>query len=303
MASLPSHRTLYDDWQFRRDQLFLRSGGIESYRQIQLRVLDFLLRRYRNAPEAKRPVPAALSGEVHVNDRAIVVHHHLAFGGRAKASSSAEARLHIKAALERMYSAERAQEPDSAVCPDKGAVEGDTQRQDPDPLRLKLCHSDPVERILGTVEIGEHGTLRDIGLLCDLLALPPAGDEHPRERAALSHAIARLAGLTSADFDLTDVLPPPTPATDDWICSKCDEVVPAGFDVCRSCGTTFDGKVNGWICSNCEEVVPTNFDVCWSCGTTIGGKENPTFSGVSEENGADRRATGRADRRGGDRRE
>ncbi|MCA9268692.1 MAG: hypothetical protein KDA41_09490, partial [Planctomycetales bacterium] len=49
--SLP---TLYDDWQARRDLLLQTPDRIDALRQIQLRVLEFLLRRYRDAPQAKR---------------------------------------------------------------------------------------------------------------------------------------------------------------------------------------------------------------------------------------------------------
>ena len=51
----PSTRTLYDDWLARRAQLAAAGGGAADWRAVELRLLDFLLRRYRDSPEAARP--------------------------------------------------------------------------------------------------------------------------------------------------------------------------------------------------------------------------------------------------------
>lgn len=32
-----------------------------------------------------------------------------------------------------------------------------------------------------------------------------------------------------------------------------------------------------WICPGCQEEVPANFDVCWNCGTTFEGNRDPSF--------------------------
>ena len=68
-------------------------------------------------------------------------------------------------------------------------------------LRMRLCDSDPVGRLLTVARLGEIGTLHDIGLFLDLLALPISNDEHPRERAAMLHAMQRLAGLVTEPFN------------------------------------------------------------------------------------------------------
>ena len=62
---------------------------------------------------------------------------------------------------------------------------------------------------LAALQLGERGGLDDIGLLSDLLSSPASLDEHPRERAALLHAMQRLSGTTTETFDLTGVLAPP----------------------------------------------------------------------------------------------
>ena len=75
-----------------------------------------------------------------------------------------------------------------------------------------MCDRDPVVRIQAALELGEIGDLDDIGLLSDLLSLPPCPDEHPRERESLLHAMQRLSGATKERFDLSGVLPVPEDA-------------------------------------------------------------------------------------------
>ena len=258
--------TLYEDWQFRRSRLLQTPGGDDAYRQIQVRILNFLLHRYRNAPEARRTVPTPLTAELWIDDRAIIVHHHLARGGTPTRSSPEQAHRFIKSVLERMYSAERSDSPFPFSTTEELA-----QRLDSDTIRHQLCHCDSIQRILAAVELSEHGTLDDISLFCDLLKLPPAADEHPRERAAMAHAIARLAGVTSTDFDLTDIIPPPSEEEGHATCSN----IPRGEPTEKSPG------FNDWKCSKCGESVPGSFETCWSCGTTVDGQEDPTFSAPS----------------------
>ena len=76
MNSSYSERTLYDDWKARRDRLAAvvdKSG----YDRVQIQLLEYLLGRYEGSPEAqqKRRLPS-LPG-VMVNERAIIVHHHV----------------------------------------------------------------------------------------------------------------------------------------------------------------------------------------------------------------------------------
>jgi hypothetical protein len=60
-------------------------------------------------------------------------------------------------------------------------------------------------------KLGEVGTLDDVGLLSDLLALAPSDEQHPLERAAMAHSMQRLAGVVSEPFDLSGVVSLPTP--------------------------------------------------------------------------------------------
>src|SRR5262245_37786963 len=77
MTTATDQRSLYDDWQLRRQRLLADRDGIEQYRRMQLRLLDYLLERYHDAPEAQQAARFPMPGDVRFNQRAIVVHHHL----------------------------------------------------------------------------------------------------------------------------------------------------------------------------------------------------------------------------------
>jgi hypothetical protein len=199
-------RTLYDDWQARRERLSSSPGGRAEYRAVAIRLLDYLLRRYRDSPEAGRPAIFPLSKGTFINHRAIVVHHHLGRGTIPTISNRQEAYAHVRAILARLWTpvsdAEAADEgiPKFVVPPKIDPVEA---------VREKMCDVDPAVRIHAALELGELGGLDDIGLLSDLLSLPISLDEHPKEREALLHAMQRLSGTTAEAFDLTGVPPLP----------------------------------------------------------------------------------------------
>ena len=250
MASLDCLRTLYEEWQLRRDRLLQTSPSNDLYRRSQLRILDYLLRRYHNSPEARRMVASPRLADFNMNDRALIVHQHLARRDGPTVSTTAEAGLRIKAALERMYSTETTE---SQVADPSGPHS--SRSQELEHLYLRLCHLEGRQRVFAAIAIGELGTLEDIGLFCDLLALPPDREEHPRERAALSHALARLAGVTSARFEMGErTAPGPQP-------NEAEDL----------------NETNNWICGKCRESVPAHFEICWSCGTSLDGVEDPRF--------------------------
>jgi hypothetical protein len=196
-------RTLYDDWQARRGRL-AAAGEEADYRAVELRLLDYLLRRYQGSPEAARPARFPLPTSVFVNHRAIVVHHHLGRGVIPTITNAEEARAHVRSIVARMQTP-----PAADVAPDQAAPAWLTPLED-DPietLRMNLCDADPAVRIRAALQLGECGDLDDIGLLSDLLALPVAPDELPREREALLYAMQRLAGESTEEFDLSGILP------------------------------------------------------------------------------------------------
>ena len=195
-------RTLYDDWQSRRQRLAEAAGGEADYRAVELRLLDYLLRRYQGSPEAARPARFPLPTGTFVNHRAIVVHHHLGRGVIPTITNAQEAQTRVQAIVARMQTppaAGREQAVASwAVAPEDDPVEM---------ARMNLCNADPAERIHAALELGESGNLDDIGLLSDLLSLPIGPDEHPRERAALLYAMQCLSGGATEPFDMTGVPP------------------------------------------------------------------------------------------------
>lgn len=246
--------TLYDDWKARRERLEEMPYWAGDYGAVERRLLDFLLRRYRDAPEAARPARFPLGTGLHVNRRAIVVFHHLWQDRVPKVTSAAEAQDRVRTIVGRM--ARPAPSDDAAG--DLGPALGEPPPpEDPaDVYRRWLCDPDPVVRMTAAVRLGKRGSLDDVGLLSDLLALPPGDDEHPAERRVLVHTMRRLAGIEHAPFDLASILPK-------------SESAPA--------------EPPDWKCPKCGADVPVDFDVCWSCGTTADGQEDPTFRRVDDE--------------------
>jgi hypothetical protein len=200
--------TLYDDWRARREKLSCAPGEPTEYRAIEIRLLDYLLRRYKDSPEAAQPALFPLPKSAFINHRAIIVHHHLGRGSIPTISNRHEAYVHVRSMIEHMWippeneSASAAdEETPSFIKPPKiDPVEA---------VREKLCDADSAVRVRAAVKLGEIGTLDDIGFLSDLLSLPYSLDEHPKERAALLHAMQRLSGTTKDEFDLTGVPPAP----------------------------------------------------------------------------------------------
>jgi hypothetical protein len=96
----PQVHALYDDWRARRMQLSGAQGETPEHRAIEIRLLDYLLRRYKDSPEARRPALFPLPKCSFINRRAIVVHHHLRRGATPEISSRQEADLYVRSMLE-----------------------------------------------------------------------------------------------------------------------------------------------------------------------------------------------------------
>lgn len=229
----PTGPTLYDDWMARRRHLAGAPPG--QHREMMISLLDYLIARYRDSPAALRPARFALKSGLLVNERAIVVLHHLKpiEGGRAK--SPREAQQRMAAMVERITS--HGQEDDLGESGDAAAgfvmaeppelrevrrelalaviewrerlEHGEVEwarealrpflrRRELRPLvaeriRPELAHHDAAVRLWAITILGRIGELDDLGLLSDLLALPPQDDEHPQERATLIRAIERIS--------------------------------------------------------------------------------------------------------------
>jgi hypothetical protein len=280
--------TLLDEWQWRRDCLSRGVSSTTFFCAEQIRVLDFLIRRYRNSPEAQKPAPARLEAELCVDDRAIVVLNHLWKGKVGGVKTRQQAKDRISAILERMgCHASIPETGDAEITPGtpdadpagargiwshlydtfcvsdydaeiRGALDRNPRlagilyrrmmdsetdakraaellvqatnptalryvihgwrelaragrkkrawkvldrflvRPEPaavvlDGIRESLCDSNAGIRAAAAKVLGCIGTLEDIGLLGDLLALPVAKDELPGDRAGLLHAMRKIA--------------------------------------------------------------------------------------------------------------
>jgi hypothetical protein len=94
-------RSLYADWQLRREQLE-NSADKPEHHGDQLRVLDYLLSRYRDTELARLPALFPLNTVLKFDRRAMLVHHHLGrceFGG---VKTEAEARQRTATILGRL---------------------------------------------------------------------------------------------------------------------------------------------------------------------------------------------------------
>lgn len=95
MLALADERTLIEDWLARRQRVAASVTMPEQHRQMQLQLLDYLIGRYGDSPEADRPARFASPFEFYSNDRTIVVHHHLGRGKIAGVRNQAEAKRRV----------------------------------------------------------------------------------------------------------------------------------------------------------------------------------------------------------------
>jgi hypothetical protein len=238
--------TLYEDWQARRGRLAVVVERLGPHAAIELRVLDYLLRQYRDSPDAAQPARFPIRTRLVVNERAVVVHNHLAQGQFDQVSSAQQAHDRVASIVQRMVSQSLA---DSSAgeppwlepsCPSASERERDG-------IRAQLASGEAKLRYYSILALSRVGNLDDIGLLSDLLALDEQDDEHPREREALAYAMQRIAGLTTAGFyetprtlagyDWCD-----TPLGQSWTCLKCGSKVPNTFEICPTCGAWPGGE-------------------------------------------------------------
>ncbi len=308
MHATAQERTLLEDWQARRKRLADGSLPAEQFAEAQLRVLDFLIGHYADSPEATKPAHGIPASEMYVNNRAIVVFHHVCEKQVAGVKTTKEAQSRMASVLQRMASYDQGEEDPSSTPPSDSRSETPSWKPVVDPMlspkarpvdrklwsrvlkriaagkdadrlivaalledpnaphevaehlyerlsdpdlayprvaamlvvctcfsanccvfrawqesvdeqyqdriteileefctsagvrqrtvrqcRAALADDDAETRMLAIDVLGRIGTLEDIGLLSDLLALPPTGDEHPDERAALAEAMERIA--------------------------------------------------------------------------------------------------------------
>jgi hypothetical protein len=210
---------------------------------IELRLLDYLLRHFRDSPEAQRPAVFPLTSPAYFNQRAAAIHararlvqQRLWHGDWVHVANARQAHERVASVLRRMASPSPAES-----TPGEYEMRRLPTSRWRDGVYSRLASDKPDVRLSAINVLGRFGNLDDIGLLADLAALPPQDDEHPHERAALLHAMQRIAGLTTAVFFASNYTEDTSAAKRTWDCIKCGTSVPVTFDVCWACGTPPDG--------------------------------------------------------------
>jgi len=197
MTASSTAPTLYQDWQARKDRLTGLSRKPGDFREAELRLLTFLLRYYRGVAEAEKLARFPAQSQVFIDRRAIIVHAHLGQGYLPEIRSPDQAAQHVRKLVERMSS--------RVSSYDAGATGPLFDPTLPPPfsasleaIRGSLCDSSADVRLVAIVDLGEFGTLDDVSLISDLLALPQQADEDPFERhvliTAMKKIVARHAG-------------------------------------------------------------------------------------------------------------
>ncbi|HLX64202.1 MAG TPA: hypothetical protein VKX17_23215 [Planctomycetota bacterium] len=102
-------RTLYEDWQLRRERL--NFAEVLPHFEEQARVFDFLLKRYADDPAAQRPARCPLSGGLFLNSRRIILNHHSRNREFNSTRSPAEAHSRAGAILKHMRDVSTRTEP------------------------------------------------------------------------------------------------------------------------------------------------------------------------------------------------
>lgn len=119
MCASPTTKTRLEDWQDRRK--YLESlGGTSPNKAAQIKVLDYLIKRYRDSESAHVPARFPLRTDLYWNDRRIAVHHHLGHGNIDGVQTRDEAEQRIRGLVQRMVSDER--HGDGGFAPMKQAV-------------------------------------------------------------------------------------------------------------------------------------------------------------------------------------
>ena len=180
MSASTTAKTRFEDWQDRRR--YLESlGGTSPRKILQVKVLDYLISRYRNSEAAYLPARFALRRDFHWNDRRITVHHHLGRGKVAGVQSRGEAEQRIADLVQRMVSDERSEDKD--FTPTKLA-----DRPPPPPVRL----SPPVWRI----KLGWNADSQIRNALASYPLLPTT---------CVEHLVSRLTDVTREDANALDL--------------------------------------------------------------------------------------------------
>ncbi len=172
-------KTRFEDWQDRRQ--YLDSLGSENPRNVlQIKVLDYLISRYRDSAAAHQPARFGLWRGLHWNDRRITVHHHLGRGKVAGVQNREDAEQRIADLVQRMMSDERSED------------EGFTPTNLADTPRRPLVRLTPNWRI----KLGWNADSQIRRALASYPILP---------ETCLKHLVSRLTDVTREDTNAVEL--------------------------------------------------------------------------------------------------
>jgi hypothetical protein len=179
MNASTTAKTLFEDWQHRR-QYFESRGGTNPRKAVHIKVLDYLILRYRNSAKAHLPARFALRPELHWNDRRITVHHHLGRGQVGGVESRDQAEQRIAGLVQRMLSDERSEDDDF------------TPTDLADIPRIRSWRNIPIWRI----KLGWNADSQIRNALASWPLLP---------KACVDHLVSRLIDVTQEDMNALDL--------------------------------------------------------------------------------------------------
>lgn len=194
--------SLYDDWRARRERLLLPAAqAILPSAAAHVKVLEFLLSRYQNAEVVRLAAMFPLPRDLALNERAIILNHHLGSGRVAGVKSALEAEARVVNILSRMAAPVSSNDEDDTPWPgnstlwSRAALKVKHRQED---RYLALASDDYFDRAWALNHFQAHGTLQDTGLLSDLAAIPNDDDQFARERRKMLTAM-RVIGQRCRD--------------------------------------------------------------------------------------------------------
>ncbi|MDZ4780076.1 MAG: hypothetical protein SGJ19_07485 [Planctomycetia bacterium] len=193
--------SLYEDWAARRDRLLLPTVQASFPSALpHVKVLEFLLSRYRDADVAHQAAMFPLPSEIVFNQRAIIINHHLGSRRVAGVKTADEAATRMSSILSRMHGPE-SNDDDGQPWPGNSTLWTPRSRR---PIHrtedryLALASGEYNERAAALDHFRRLGKLQDTSLLSDLAALPTDDDRFASERRSIL-SVMRGIGLRSRE--------------------------------------------------------------------------------------------------------
>ncbi len=194
--------SLYDDWRARRERLLLPAAqAISPSAAAHVKVLEYLLSRYQDAEIVRLAAMFPLPRDLALNERAIILNHHLGSGRVAGVKSADEAEARVATILSRMTAAAATDDEDDAPWPGNSTLWSRASlrvKHRQEDRYLALASDDYYDRAWALNHFEAHGTLQDTGLLSDLAAIPNNDDQFARERRKILTAM-RVIGQRCHD--------------------------------------------------------------------------------------------------------